>query len=179
MNDNYLFLWCDWDWVEYYLRRWNLMPEGDAFFRVYSWERVFDMSAGLESRIENDELLADLEEIHWPLVTRTYINNKRDLLINHYFYRIPWIDDIYFWSKPKIELRTTANNDDIQTLINKIKDICWIQLGEDWDERTDFSDECVLYYSIERFISDAFRQQNTISNVENKNTNNVLVYNHN
>lgn len=158
------------------------MPEGDAFFRVYSWERVFDMSAGLESRIENDELLADLEEIHWPLVTRTYINNKRDLLINHYFYRIPWIDDIYFWSKPKIELRTTANanNGNIQELIDKIKDICWVRLGEDYlEEWTDFSYDCVSYSDIREFISNTFRQQNTISNVENKNTNNVLVYSHN
>ena len=155
-----------------------LQERGGVFFRVYSWGRVFDMSEGLESRIESDELIADLEEIYWPLLTRTYKNNKQDLLINHYFYRMPCNDDIYFWEKPKTELRLAVNNDSIQILIDKIKDICWVRTDDGWDERTDFSDECVLYHSIERFISDAFRQQNTISNVENKNTNNVLVYNH-
>lgn len=169
----YLFLWSTQDWEEYYLHRGGLV-DWRCLFILYSWSRVYDIETGLQSCIEDDELLADLEECYWPMVTDEYINDKKDLLIRHYFHSLSWLDNIYFWDIPDREFQLIIKEWDIHLLMWRIQTICWVRIDDYWDEYTDFGDDYTLYDDIYDFIKRAF----VSDNIEKKEEIKDVVYKH-
>lgn len=169
----YLFLWSTQDWEEFYLYRGGLV-DWRCLFILYTCSRVYDIDTSLQSCIEDDELLADLEDTYWHLLTGEYINNKYDLLIRHYFHSLSGLDNIYFWDRPDRECQLRIKEWDIYVLMWRIQNICWVRTDDDWDEWTDFTDDNALYDDIYNFIKEAFASDNTEKKEEIKD----VVYKH-